>query len=188
MVEYVQVGLECSPQGIRFLIIGLQDPESNTSSAPPNFLLRLSSDDELTFNFTFNARQSQGPPSIYNVNNTSTITPNGPADTTINGLTFVFASSTKELDNLVTREFHANPNLHKNPNVELVGDYSTGGSPSVQFQWSWRWKAPKTMEDRGGGWRTSCSVGYLSAVVSVAVLTCDYSLWSITSVRIGWTR
>ena len=44
------------------------------------------------------------------------------------------------------------------------------------------------MEDRGGGWRTSCSVGYLNAVVFVAVLTCDYSLWSMTSVRIGWTR
>lgn len=69
----------------------------------------------------------------------------------------MFASSSKELENLVTREFHANPNLHKNPLVELVGDYSTGGSPSVQFRWSWKWQPPKTNEDRGGGWRTSCS-------------------------------
>lgn len=82
-------------------------------------------------------------------------------DSVINGLTFVFASSSKELDNLVTREFHANPNLHKNPLVELVGDYSTGGSASVQFQWSWKWAPPKSNEDRGGGWRTSCSVGLL---------------------------
>ena len=80
-------------------------------------------------------------------------------DSAINGLTFVFAPSSKELEHLVTREFHANPNLHKNPLVELVGDYSTGGSPSVQFQWSWKWTPPKSNEDRGGGWRTSCSVG-----------------------------
>jgi len=78
-------------------------------------------------------------------------------DTVINGLTFVFASNSKELDNLVTREFHANPNLHKDPHVELVGDYTTGGSASVQFQWTWKWKPPKPTEDRGGGWRTSCS-------------------------------
>ena len=78
-------------------------------------------------------------------------------DTFINGLTFAFASNTKDLDNLVTREFHADPNLHKNSNVELVGDYSTGGSPSVQFEWSWKWRPPKITEDRGGGWRNTCS-------------------------------
>lgn len=136
----------------------LQDPESVLAGGPPSFLIRLSNEEELTFNFTFVIRQAQAPPSIYNVNNASTIAPTGLADTVINGLTFVFASNSKELDNLVTREFHANPNLHKDPHVELVGDYSTVGSPSVQFQWSWKWKPPKTNEDRGGGWRTSCSV------------------------------
>jgi Arf-GAP/SH3 domain/ANK repeat/PH domain-containing protein len=134
----------------------VQDPESITSGGPPSFLIRLTNDDELTFNFTFVVRQGQAAQSIYNVNNAATITPN-PIDTVINGLTFVFGSSPKEVENLVTREFHANPNLHKNPLVELVGDYSTLGSASVQFQWSWKWKPPKTMEDRGGGWRTSCS-------------------------------
>ena len=55
------------------------------------------------------------------------------------------------------REFRADPNLHKNSNVELVGDYSTGGSPSVRFDWSWKWRPPKPTEDRGGGWRNTCS-------------------------------
>ncbi|KAF2176668.1 centaurin-beta-2 [Zopfia rhizophila CBS 207.26] len=135
----------------------IQDPESIPSGSPPSFLIRLTNDEELTFNFIFIIRQAQAAPSIYNVNNASTITPNVLVDTVINGLTFVFASSSKELENLVTREFHANPNLHKNPQVELVGDYSTGGTPSVQFQWSWKWTPPKPTEDRGGGWRTSCS-------------------------------
>ncbi|KAF2789260.1 ArfGap-domain-containing protein [Melanomma pulvis-pyrius CBS 109.77] len=135
----------------------IQDPESVSSGGPPSFLIRLTNDDELTFHFTFIIRQAQAPQSIYNVNNASAIVPNGVVDSVINGLTFVFASSSKELDNLVTREFHANPNLHKNPLVELVGDYSTGGSASVQFQWSWKWAPPKPNEDRGGGWRTSCS-------------------------------
>ena len=78
-------------------------------------------------------------------------------DTQIAGLTYIFASNPKEVDNLVVREFHANPNLHKNSNVELVGDYTTGGSASVQFNWSWKWRPPKPTEDRGGGWRSSCS-------------------------------
>ena len=57
----------------------------------------------------------------------------------------------------MTREFHADPNLHKNANVELVGDYSTAGIASVQFDWSWRWRPPKLLEDRGNGWRNTCS-------------------------------
>lgn len=80
-------------------------------------------------------------------------------DTNISGLTFVCASTPREVENLVTREFHADPNLHKNANVDLVGDYSTNGSPSVSFEWTWKWKPPKALEDRSGGWRHSCSVG-----------------------------
>lgn len=99
------------------------------------------------FNFSFILRQGQSAISG----------DTGAIDTFINGLTFAFASNNKELDNLVTREFHADPNLHKNSNVELVGDYSTGGSPSVRFDWSWKWRAPKITEDRGGGWRNACS-------------------------------
>lgn len=78
-------------------------------------------------------------------------------DTFINGLTFAFASSNKDLDNLVTREFHADPNLHKNANVELLGDHSTSGEPTKRFDWSWKWRPPKAMEDKGGGWRNICS-------------------------------
>jgi Arf-GAP/SH3 domain/ANK repeat/PH domain-containing protein len=83
-----------------------------------------------------------------------------PVDTIINGLTFIIASNARELDNLVTREFHADPNLHKNPNVNLVGDYSTNGSPAVQFEWTWHWKPALGAEERGNaGWRNTCSVG-----------------------------
>jgi Arf-GAP/SH3 domain/ANK repeat/PH domain-containing protein len=137
----------------------LQDPEAAASNdGPPSFLIRLPNDEELTFNFTFILRQHLAVPSIYNASNASAIAPTGLVDTVINGLTFIFAPSSKDLDNLVTREFQANPNLHKNPQVELVGDYTTGGSSSVQFQWSWKWTPPKPTESRGGGWRTSCSV------------------------------
>ncbi|KAF7574685.1 GTPase-activating protein that regulates ARFs (ADP-ribosylation factors) [Pyrenophora tritici-repentis] len=136
----------------------IQDPEPAASSdGTPSFLIRLPNDEELSFNFTFILRQHLAVPSIYNVNSNSAIAPSGLVDTNINGLTFLFASSSRDLENLVTREFHANPNLHKNPQVELVGDYSTGGHSSVQFQWSWKWTPPKTPESRGGGWRTSCS-------------------------------
>lgn len=110
-------------------------------------MFRLNNDEELIFNFTFVIRQGQATlPGA-----------SGGTDTFINGLTFAFASNNKDLDNLVIREFHADPNLHKNANVELVGDYSTGGSPSAKFEWSWKWRTPKTTEDRGGGWRNACS-------------------------------
>ncbi|KAL0257916.1 hypothetical protein SLS55_007084 [Diplodia seriata] len=132
----------------------VQDPETSPT-APPSFLIRLSNDDELTFNFTFVVRQSQA---FQAANNPAIpVSTLAPVDTVINGLTFLFAGSSRELENLVTREFHADPNLHKNPNVELVGDYSTMGNQSVQFQWSWKWRPPRMLEDRGGGWRNSCS-------------------------------
>ncbi|TLD39478.1 ArfGap domain-containing protein [Venturia nashicola] len=126
----------------------IQDPESGTASIPPSYLLRLSNDDDLVFNFTFVQRQIVSAP---------TETP-AAADTTVNGLTFLTAASGKELDNLVTKELQADPNFHKtNPNVQFIGDYNTNGSASVQYQWTWKWKPPRINEDRGGGWRNCCS-------------------------------
>ncbi|KAL2827294.1 hypothetical protein BJY01DRAFT_139353 [Aspergillus pseudoustus] len=135
----------------------IQDPDSVPSSPAPAFLLRLTNDDELNFKFTFILRQTQtGNVTNSTVNGVSTTLPEV-VDTVLNGLTFAHAPNPKELDNLVTREFHANPNLQNNSNVQLVGDFSTGGSPSVQFDWNWKWKPPKGPEDKGGGWRNSCS-------------------------------
>ncbi|KAL4880007.1 hypothetical protein BJY04DRAFT_83722 [Aspergillus karnatakaensis] len=135
----------------------LQDPDSPPSAPTPSFLLRLTNDDELFFKFTFILRQTHtGNVTTSTVNGVSTSLPEV-ADTVLTGLTFAHAPNSKELDNLVTREFHANPNLQNNSNVQLVGDFSTGGSPSVQFDWSWKWKPPKPTEDKGGGWRNSCS-------------------------------
>ncbi|KAJ9668809.1 hypothetical protein H2201_001055 [Coniosporium apollinis] len=129
----------------------VQDPDSTSAAAPPNFLLRLSNDEEITFNFTIVLRQTSPG------TNGASANPSATADTSVKGLTYVFAPSSKELQNLVTREFQADPNFHKNPNVQLLGDYTTGGSSSVQFHWSWKWRPPRTTEDRGGGWRNSCS-------------------------------
>ena len=78
-------------------------------------------------------------------------------DTSISGLTFAYAQNAKELDTLVTREFHADPNLHKNSNVQFLGDYATRGNPVITYEWTWHWKPPKPQEDKGGGWRNCCS-------------------------------
>lgn len=135
----------------------IQDPDFSPSSPAPTFLLRLTNEDELNFNFTFILRQTKtGNVANSTVNGVATSLPEV-ADTVLTGLTFAHAPNSKELDNLITREFHANPNLQNNSNVQFVGDYSTNGSPSVQFEWSWRWKPPKPVEDKGGGWRNSCS-------------------------------
>ncbi|KAJ5372104.1 Arf GTPase activating protein [Penicillium concentricum] len=134
----------------------IQDPDTPSAAPIPTFMLRLSNDEELIFKFTFIIRQTQTGNAPNSVNGVSTTMPEV-ADTSLTGLTFAHASNSKELDNLITREFHANPNLQNNSNVQLIGDYSTGGSPSVSFEWSWRWKPPKATEDKGGGWRNSCS-------------------------------
>ncbi|RAL15679.1 putative ARF GTPase activator (Csx2) [Aspergillus homomorphus CBS 101889] len=135
----------------------IQDPDLPPSAPMPTFLLRLNNEDDLIFNFTFILRQTQtGNVANATVNGVSTSLPEV-ADTVLTGLTFAHAPNTRDLDNLITREFHANPNLQNNSNVQLVGDFSTGGSPSVQFDWSWKWKPPKVIEDKGGGWRNSCS-------------------------------
>ncbi|KAG8351404.1 hypothetical protein FVEN_g10503 [Fusarium venenatum] len=130
----------------------VQDPDTSNPTAAPNFLVKLSNDDELIFSFTFVMRQAQ----FAQPTSPSDSAPTA-VDTSISGLTYVYASNLKEVENLVTREFHADPNLHRNANVALVGDYSTGGSPSVSFEWTWKWKPPKPTEDKGGGWRNSCS-------------------------------
>ncbi|WZH45162.1 ADP-ribosylation factor GTPase-activating [Fusarium acuminatum] len=151
-IEFVQV--DCA--GPETFVCGSpnpsQDPDTSNPSAVPNFLVKLSNDDELIFSFTFVMRQAHLAQGATSSDTTST-----PIDTSISGLTYVYASNLKEVENLVTREFHADPNLHRNANVALVGDYSTGGSPSVSFEWTWKWKPPKPAEDKGGGWRNSCS-------------------------------
>jgi len=113
------------------------------------FLLKVTNEEELVFNFTFIVRRQQD---AFNQGGAA------PVNTNIKGLSFVSGSNPREVQNLLTREFEADVNIHKNPNVELVGDFSTDGSPSVTFQWSWKWKPPKPAEDKGGGWRSSCSV------------------------------
>ncbi|EEQ88761.2 ARF GTPase activator [Blastomyces dermatitidis ER-3] len=134
----------------------IQDPES-PSTGLPSFLLKLYNDDELNFCFTFYVRQGQArqlAPST--TNGVATCLPET-IDTVLTGLTFAHASNSRDLDNLVTREFHANPNLQNNSNVKHVGNFSTSGDPSIQFDWSWKWKPPRQAEDRGGGWRNCCS-------------------------------
>lgn len=147
-------------------------------------MLRLSNDDELIFNFTFILRQTQtGNVAGSTVNGVSTSLPEV-ADTVLTGLTFAHASNSKELDNLITREFHANPNLQNNSNVQLIGDFSTGGTPSVSFDWSWRWKPPKATEDKGGGWRNSCSLLDYDQRTNRLNTLAHFSFWVHNSVRL----
>ena len=145
-------------------------------------MLRLSNDDELIFKFTFIIRQMKTGNAPNSVNGVSTTMPEV-ADTSLMGLTFAHASNSKELDNLITREFHANPNLQNNSNVQLIGDYSTGGTPSVSFEWSWRWKPPKVTEDKGGGWRNSCSFLDYDQRTNRLNTLAHFSFWVHNSLR-----
>ena len=169
---------------LTFFLSTIQDPDLPSSSSNPTFLLRLSNEDELIFNFTFILRQTQtGNVAGSTVNGVSTSLPEV-ADTNLTGLTFAHASNSKELDNLITREFHANPNLQNNSNVQLIGDYSTEGTPSVSFEWSWRWKPPKATEDKGGGWRNSCSLLDYDQRTNRLNTLAHFSFWVHNTVRL----
>lgn len=159
----------------------IQDPDYPLA---PSFLLKLSNEEDLIFTFTFVMRQTPSAATPSTATSTTTAPSpadaNGPAalaDTNISGLTYVYASTAREVENLVTREFHADPNLHKNANVELVGDYSTGGSPSVTFHWTWKWRPPKAVEDRGGGWRNSCSFVEYDSRAHMLHTLASFSFW-----------
>ncbi|KAL3964235.1 hypothetical protein ACCO45_001239 [Purpureocillium lilacinum] len=168
------------PAGDASPIEYVQDPDpANGANGAPAFLLKLNNDDELIFTFTFVMRQSQ-PQAIGQSAGSADDQPTS-ADNKISGLTYVCASTPREVENLVTREFHADPNLHKNANVDLVGDYSTGGSSSVSFEWTWKWKPPRALEERGGGWRNSCSfVEYDSRGHRLLTLA-SFSYWVASS-------
>ena len=147
------------------------------------FILSLDFEDELTFNFTFTTRQTPVASGSLGANSTATAS----ADTSITGLTFAYATNTKELDTLVTREFHNDPNLHRNSNVQLIGDYSTGGSPSVQYEWTWKYKPPRGPEGRSTGWRNSCSfLEYDSRAHRLNTLA-SFSFW-VNNLDEGYTR
>ncbi|EFR01806.1 ARF GTPase activator protein Csx2 [Nannizzia gypsea CBS 118893] len=136
----------------------IQDPDPANNSSGPSFILRLTNEDELNFCFTFVIRQEKcsSVPTATTVNGVSSALPTA-TDNVVKSLTFAYAANEKELDNLVTREFHANPNLQNNQNVRHVGTFETGGTPSVQFTWTWKWKPPATNEAKCGGWRNCCS-------------------------------
>ena len=91
------------------------------------------------------------------------------------------------MDTLITREFHADPNLHKNSNVQFIGDFATSGSPAVTYEWHWQWKPPKSFEDKGGGWRNSCSfLEYDSRAHRLNTLA-SFSFWVNNNVPVTMT-
>ncbi|KAF3940246.1 hypothetical protein ABW19_dt0207702 [Dactylella cylindrospora] len=144
------------------LIEYVQDPTPNPTGL--GLLLKVINDDELNFEFTFVARQRRDDAGAT-------------VDTNITGLTFILASNHQELDNLVTREFHNDPNLHKHANVDFLGDYSTGGSPSVSFTWSWKWRPPKGVAEKSSGYRNTCAfVEYDQRAHKLSRLV-EFSFW-----------
>lgn len=146
--------------------------------------MRIDNEDELDFHFTFVTRQAQSSAQTQTSSNTANL---GASDVSISGLTFAHASNPKDLDTLVTREFHADPNLHKNSNVQLIGDYSTNGNSAIQYDWSWKWRPPKASEDRGGGYRNSCSfLEYDSKAHRLNTLA-SFSFWVSNNIRMSQT-
>ncbi|ODV91640.1 hypothetical protein CANCADRAFT_16356, partial [Tortispora caseinolytica NRRL Y-17796] len=99
------------------------------------------------------------------------------ADTSLSGLTFIHASSVKDIDNIVNRDFRQNPNMHTYPNARLLGDYSTNGQPSFKFIWEWTWTPYTTINTRYHGWRNSiCFADYNKETHSLCPLV-QFSFW-----------
>lgn len=70
----------------------------------------------------------------------------------VSNLTFVSASSVKQLDSFITTELFHNPNIQNEDNVVVLGDFSPKSDNDVQLidhEFSWNWKKPSTKSDFG---------------------------------------
>src|SRR5207248_7258990 len=115
-INYIQVAsMPCSPEA---MLMTSQDPEMSI----PSFILNLEDEEDLEFRFSFVTRQGQAQNS--QPNPSAVLGPSSNVDTIITGLTFAYASNAKELDNLVTRQFHADPNIQAEEHTsELQSPY-----------------------------------------------------------------
>ncbi|CAI2171027.1 3349_t:CDS:2 [Funneliformis geosporum] len=106
----------------------IQDPNAQ-SIIPNKFLLKLIKDKKLELKFKFNIGETDG----------------NKAD--VKGLTFINVASERELARILTVEFNDDPNLHKHPNVTLVGNYESDGIKTSENEWTWKWSPPHNMDE-----------------------------------------
>ncbi|KAG9304459.1 hypothetical protein G9A89_020023 [Geosiphon pyriformis] len=114
-----------------------QDPEFQSIS-PNKFLLKLSKDKRLELKFKFRI----GGIATRNAE--------------LKGLTFINAANEKELARILTVEFNDDPNLHKHPNVDLLGNFVSDGTQPDLIEWTWKWEPPHLMDEDHHGWRNHC--------------------------------
>lgn len=71
--------------------------------------------------------------------------------TGLSSLTFVSAGSVKQLDSFIKNEFFHNPNIQKEKNVVLLGDFNAKGDHPqiISFDFLWQWHAPEPNSDKG---------------------------------------
>ncbi|CAJ0886275.1 14520_t:CDS:2 [Entrophospora sp. SA101] len=159
------------------LIEFLQDP--NSKAVDPNkLLLKLikGEDMELKLKFRFNIGGSDEKKSG------------------IKGLTFINVASEKELARILTVEFNDDPNLHKHPNVTLIGDYGPDGSKPSDNEWTWKWSPPHNMDEIHRGWRNHCCFAEYDKKNHSFQLLASFTFWvagkspSITSGGAGSCR
>lgn len=163
-VEYIQVRLHIYVKLHSPDMMSHQDPETIPTTETPSFILRVPFEEELTFDFAcavadnnLNLTRPSATSDFTRPSATSDFTQNQ-AQSNVPSLTFVFASSSREVESLVTSEFHADPNFHKNPNVQLVNAENSTATSTSAINWSWKWRPPKPSEDPNKGWLTACSV------------------------------
>ncbi|RHZ52572.1 hypothetical protein Glove_460g5 [Diversispora epigaea] len=147
----------------------IQDP--NVKSISPNrFLLKLIKDKRLELKFKFNIGKTDG------------------IKADVKGLTFINVSSEKELSRIVTVEFNDDPNLHKHPNVTLVGNYYTDEVQISEVEWSWKWSPPHNMEEIHQGWRNYCCFAEYDEKDNTFQLLASFTFWVADGTKSHYRR
>ncbi|RGB42004.1 hypothetical protein C1646_684264 [Rhizophagus diaphanus] len=152
-----QNGITAVPNTLDLLEF-IQDPNVQTINTN-KFLLKLTKDKKLKLKFKFNIGETDG----------------NKAD--VRGLTFINVASEKELARILTVEFNDDPNLHKHPNVTLIGNYESDGMIKLEKEWTWEWLPPHNTDEIHRGWRNHCCFAEYDANDNNFTLLASFTFW-----------
>ncbi|CAG8653164.1 11959_t:CDS:2, partial [Acaulospora morrowiae] len=160
-------GITAIPKTVELLEF-IQDPYVKSIS-PNRFLLKLAKDKKLELKFKISIGKDEAN------------------KTDVKGLTFINAAGEKELERILTVEFNDDPNLHKHPNVTLVGNYEVNET-QTEIEWTWMWSPPHNIDEVYRGWRNYCCFSEYDAKDNTFQLLATFTFWVAANTRNHYHR
>ncbi|CAB5137606.1 unnamed protein product [Rhizophagus irregularis] len=67
--------------------------------------------------------------------------------------------------------------LHKHPNVTLIGNYESDGMVKLEKEWTWEWLPPHNTDEIHRGWRNHCCFAEYDANDNNFTLLASFTFW-----------